>query len=128
MKKLFFFMVGALLAACVFFSCRKSSPYSPVDSEFIIAYSCVEPYDGKVNVEFPTFYNVEITSDGARYIVICDCDTKAASAIPNRTLAIPSVNALYDVNCTDRSSVAYYGFLFYDSKHEATMFFNWEER
>lgn len=128
MKKLFFFVVGVVLAACVISSCRKDDSYSPAGKDFIIAYSQVEPYNGKVNVEFPRSYEVENTGGGYMYIVICDCDnTKAGDVIPSRRMALPSMNPMYDQTCTDRSSVAYYGWEFYDIIHESVMYFNREE-
>lgn len=129
MKKLLFFVVGVVLAACVISSCRKDDSYSPSGTGFIIAYSPVEPYNGKVNVEFPRSYEVEFTGDGYMYIVVCDCDdTKAGDVLPSRRRALPSMNQMYDQNCTDRSSVAYYGWEFYDIIHESVMYFNREER
>lgn len=126
MKKLFFFVVGVVLAACVISSCRKDDS-SPVGKDFIIAYSQVEPYNGKVNVEFPRSYEVEL-ADGYLYIIICDCDnTKAGNVLPSRRIALPTMNQTYDLNCTDRSSVAYYGWEFYDIIHESVMYFNREE-
>lgn len=126
MKKLLFFVVGVVLAACVISSCRKDDS-SPAGKDFIIAYSQVEPYNGKVNVEFPRSYEVEL-ADGYMYIIICDCDnTKAGDVLPSRRIALPTMNQMYDLNCTDRSSVAYYGWEFYDIIHESVMYFNREE-
>lgn len=126
MKKLVYLFVGVLFAACVLGSCKKESGVSPDVTGFIIAYSEVTPYNGKVNVEFPVSYN--ISGEGESFwIILCDCDTKAQT-LPSVQAALPSVNPLYDSSCSDRSLVAYYRQVFYDSVHGATMYFNREER
>lgn len=131
MKKLIYVLAGVLLAACVISSCKKETPFVPSQTDYIIAYTQVEPYNGKVNLEYPRSYEIEFDSEGSFYIVICDCDnvvTKGGGTLPSRRLAIPTPNPLFDESCMDRESVAYYRQLFSDSLREAVLCFNREER
>ena len=134
-KKLIVLFAGMAALCALLVSCEMDVRSERTDDAFILAYPDVEAERGRVDIESPRAYSVEVHEDGSLWVVLCDCDalgtreetvSREKESVVRTQVILPAQNTQYDPVVKDRTRQAFYVYCFSDQKQGHVMFFNRE--
>ena len=137
MKKLIFLLAGMVAAVALLVSCERDIRSERTDGEYILAYPELVTERGRVDIESPRAYSVEVRTDGTVWVVLCNCDglgtreetiSREKESVVRTQVVLPAQNTQYDPVVKDRTRQAFYYYCFVDSEQGCVMFFNRELR
>ena len=135
MKKLIVLLAGMVAAVALLVSCERDIRSERTDGEYILAYPELVTERGRVDIESPRAYSVEVRADGTVWVVLCDCDalgtreetvSREKESVVRTQVILPTQNTRYDPVVKDRTRQAFYAYCFTDREQEHVMFFNRE--
>lgn len=124
-KKLIVLFAGMAALCALLVSCEMDVRSERNDDAFILAYPDVAAERGRVDIESPRAYSVEVHEDGSLWVVLCDCGKDGGEPSEVRVI-LPTQNSSFDEAVKDRTRQAFYVYCFSDKEQGHVMFFNRE--